>query len=245
MIIKFVIAGFVFMGITAYDSVKAPEINQQTETGRQKQGPGSGVSTFIPTFSWHNATRFLIRCDMTGSCLTTNGGQSYKQINFPNGASGYAYDALDSNTISLSAKKLPAAVSAAFSFTGGTTKNKEQVIFYALRYDPMQAIDNEFGHTELWLSKDMGDSWQQATNATVMNTTAGIKPSYSMIACAANDAGKAYLVRNRYEERKNGGMVFWYGALKTNDAGDTWSWVWKGGGGSGQYHSRQLKKHEQ
>ena len=29
--------------------------------------------------------------------------------------------------------------------------------------------------------------------------------------------------------------MHWYGALKTSDSGNSWDWVWKGGGGSGQY----------
>jgi photosystem II stability/assembly factor-like uncharacterized protein len=29
--------------------------------------------------------------------------------------------------------------------------------------------------------------------------------------------------------------LYWYGVLKTNNAGNNWEWVWKGGGGSGQY----------
>ena len=40
-----------------------------------------------------------MRCDMTGSYLTNNGGNSYHQVNFANGASAYAYDPTDKNTI--------------------------------------------------------------------------------------------------------------------------------------------------
>ncbi|MCW3118408.1 MAG: exo-alpha-sialidase, partial [Chitinophagaceae bacterium] len=65
----------------------------------EKIGPGGGGATFIPTFSYHSAENFLLRCDMTGSYLTKDGGQSYQQINFANGASAYAYDPEDSSTI--------------------------------------------------------------------------------------------------------------------------------------------------
>ena len=65
----------------------------------ERTGPGGGGSTFIPTFSYTTPFEFLIRCDMSGSYLTHNGGKSYQQINFPNGASGYAFDPKDSNTI--------------------------------------------------------------------------------------------------------------------------------------------------
>ena len=48
----------------------------------------------------------MVRCDMTGSYLTRNGGFSYDQINFPNGASSYAYDPNDPNTIYIGATAL-------------------------------------------------------------------------------------------------------------------------------------------
>jgi len=40
-----------------------------------------------------------------------------------------------------------------------------------------------------------------------------------MISCAEFDAGQAYLISNRYEEKKNNkGFIYWYGAIKTSDA---------------------------
>ena len=65
----------------------------------QRTGPGGGGSTFIPTFSYNNADNFFVRCDMTGSYLTKNGGKFFQQINFDNGANCYAYDPIDSNII--------------------------------------------------------------------------------------------------------------------------------------------------
>ncbi|HTE31925.1 MAG TPA: hypothetical protein VK666_16200, partial [Chryseolinea sp.] len=108
-------------------------------------------------------------------------------------------------------------------------------IFYALHHDPKEEIQEEFGHSEVWKSTDRGTTWIRLQSPAVTNAASGIKPSYSMIACAEFDAGRAYLVSNRYEEKKAGKMIFWYGAMKTSDAGDQWDWVWKGGGGSGQY----------
>ncbi|MGH2565756.1 MAG: WD40/YVTN/BNR-like repeat-containing protein, partial [Ginsengibacter sp.] len=53
---------------------------------------------------------------------------------------------------------------------------------------------------------------------------------------AVYDAGNAYVITNDYLERKDEGkLLHWNGALKTNDAGASWHWVWKGGGGSGVY----------
>ena len=69
----------------------------------EKLGPGGGGATFIPTFSYQSPDNFLIRCDMTGSYLTKDGGASYRQLNFANGASSYAYDPSDSSTLYIGA----------------------------------------------------------------------------------------------------------------------------------------------
>jgi imidazolonepropionase-like amidohydrolase/photosystem II stability/assembly factor-like uncharacterized protein len=327
----------------------------------EKIGPGGGGAIFIPTFSYHRTSDFLLRCDMTGSYLTKNGGKSYDQINFPNGAGSFAYDPADSNTIYIGSNTLnrskdggktweqlfpakadvlsesysgdhanyeiktkpgslygmaegrigtihvdpvrsstlyfgmgqflfysfnagkswekrdvgkqidylysnksglkseliiftaesvfvfnkntrkiipkifPKAMSPAFSFTAGSESKGGKEIFYALHHDPEQEIQEEFGHSEVWVSEDRGSTWVRSLSPFIANTKAGIKPSYSMISCAEFDARQVYLVTNRYEEKKDKGFIYWYGALKTGDAGKTWDWVWKGGGGSGQY----------
>lgn len=328
----------------------------------EKLGPGGGGATFIPTFSYKTPQNFLVRCDMTGSYLTRDGGASYQQINFAGGASSYAFDPNDSNIVyigsaclnrsmdggktweqifpakaevireifkgdhadysiettgnslyasesgsisairadpldpgtiyismgsyffytvdsgrswkreslqqpinfiytnkvvlkdevyiftpssvfvlnkssgAISHKILPKAMSPAFSFTCGTEAKSNRMIFYALHHDPNETIQGEFGHSEVWLSEDNGDTWKRIFHPTITNDIVGINPSYSMISCAEFDARQAYLICNRYEEKKNNkGLFYWYGALKTSDAGKSWDWVWKGGGGSGQY----------
>ena len=65
----------------------------------EKLGPGGGGAVFIPTFSYKSADNFLLRCDMTGSYLTNDGGSSYQQINLAGGASSYAWDPSDSNIV--------------------------------------------------------------------------------------------------------------------------------------------------
>ena len=327
-----------------------------------KIGPGGGGAIFIPTFSYKSADYFLLRCDMTGSYLSRDGGSSYQQINLAGGASSFAWDPEDSNKVyigsaclsrsedggksferifpprqeitgeqfigdhadysiitsksslydresgrigairvdpmksgnvyfsmgrhfyypdksardwkresleqpvsfiyasntiskdevyiftessvvvfnktshSIHDKKLPDRMSPAFSFSGGIEAGSGKPIFYALHHDTTQPIQDEFGHTEVWISEDLGDNWKQIADPVVENSAAGIKPSYSMISCAEFDAGQAYLISNRYEEKSsNKGFIYWYGALKTGDAGKSWQWVWKGGGGSGQY----------
>jgi len=327
----------------------------------EKLGPGGGGSTFIPTFSYHSSDDFVVRCDMTGSYVTDNGGNSYHQVNFPGGAQSYAYDPYDSGSIWIGSSTLnhssdggvsweqvfprqneilsqtyyddhasfritvsdsslyasdyghisairvdprqqgviyfsmgpyffysadegktwsrekverpieyiyanaaglngqvliftsrslyrfshssrtlvrqdfPEQMSPAFSFSGGTEKGSSRPVIYALHHDQTMEIDGEFGHTEVWKSPDAGLNWLHLDDPHLTNALAGAKPSFSMIACAELDAAKVYVVTNRYEEKTKGGKVFWYGALSTKNGGDQWEWVWKGGGGSGQY----------
>jgi len=331
-------------------------------TAWEKLGPGGGGATFIPTFSYHHSSEFMVRCDMTGSYLTTDSGNTYRQINFDNGASCYAYDPHDSSTIyvgsttlnrsvdggktwtrlfpraaevtreyyqgdhaeyrittspaslyaeaeghintirvdplrpealyfsmgnfffysfdrgqtwkredlhhrveylygNAASKKnelyiftadalftfntadqsfvpheLPAAMSPAFSFAAGVRKNTGEVIMYALHHDVHQEISGEFGYSEIWRSEDNGATWAAISDSLITNRQGGIKPSFSMLVCPELDADQAYVVSNRYLEKKSGGSSsYWYGALKTADKGNSWAWVWKGGGGSGQY----------
>ncbi|WP_372934852.1 sialidase family protein [Mariniphaga sediminis] len=328
----------------------------------ERLGPGGGGSTFIPTFSYHSPDNFMVRCDMTGSYLTKNGGASYQQINVPNGATAYAFDPKDANKIYIGSnvlkysadggknweqifpskedvireeyigdhanyqvktnekslygaefkrikticvdpeiagaiyfsmgsffyyssnagkswhkkdlnqqidfiytnktglkngvyiftshsicifdkssntfieKKLPKEMTPAFSFAAGIEQSSGKEIFYALHHNQNKPIQGEFGYTEVWFSNDFGIPWNRLTDSIVTNDKSGLMPSYSMISCAEFDARHAYLVCNRYQEKKEDGtMAYWYGVLKTNDTGKTWEWVWKGGGGSGQY----------
>ena len=78
-----------------------PENKKVSSTDQQweKLGPGGGGAIFIPTFSYNSANRFLLRCDMTGTYLTHDGGSSYQQINMAGGASSFAWDPADSNTV--------------------------------------------------------------------------------------------------------------------------------------------------
>jgi hypothetical protein len=330
-------------------------------SGWEKIGPGGGGATFIPTFSYHSDSDFLLRCDMTGSYHTKNGGESYRQTNLPNGAASFAYDPSDPQTIyigsnylskstdggetwtrifpakqdivsetysgdhasysiatrsgtlyepgeerignvrvdpanpsalffsmgpflfysqdsgktfvkkdigqkidylysnnaglkdelviftdssvfvfnkssaELTARQFPKEMAPAFSFTAGSESKGGKELFYALHHDTGQEINEEFGHSEVWISEDRGVTWKQNGNDFITNKKAGIKPSYSMIACSEYNARQVYLVTNRFEEKKDKGFIYWYGALKTADAGRNWEWVWKGGGGSGQY----------
>src|SRR5690606_22703174 len=79
---------------TACLQCSAPRVDHEpasANTGWRKLGPGGGGSTFMPVFSPDSPDRFVVRCDMTGTYITDDGGESYRQVNFPNGTSAYAY----------------------------------------------------------------------------------------------------------------------------------------------------------
>ncbi len=128
------------------------------------------------------------------------------------------------------------AMSPAFSFSAGEVKNSEQVIFYALHRLVQEEDPYAFNHCEVWTSVDRGISWNKSSDSVIANRSSGTEPSLAGIICSGFDAAQAYAVCNRYEEKKSDNtLLIWYGALKTGDGGKTWNWVWKGGGGSGQY----------
>jgi photosystem II stability/assembly factor-like uncharacterized protein len=338
-----------------------PEQNKVLKADWRKLGPGGGGATFIPTFSFETPEKFIIRCDMTGSYVTEDGGESYHQSNFPNGAQGFAYDPQNSGVIYLGASALhkstdgghnweqifprkeeiesisykgdhgsysiktvptslyntgiesisnirvdplnsdwlyfsmgkslfysndrgaswhrkdldgtiqliysnkfalkdqvliftpkkiysfekssaslleqllPKVMSPVTSFTGGTSRDGGATILYALHDFDQKNAAEEFRESEVWISNDVGKTWHKAADKILNNNLSGFKPSYSMISASEGNAEHAYIVADRYIEKTSGENRHWYGALKTADGGRSWQWVWKGGGGSGQY----------
>jgi hypothetical protein len=98
----------------------------------ERMGPGGGGSTFIPTFSYQSPDKFLIRCDMTGSYLTIDGGNSYQQINFANGASCFAFDPNDSNVVYAGALTLNKSIDGGKTWEEifpATTEIKSRIFF--------------------------------------------------------------------------------------------------------------------
>lgn len=139
-------------------------------------------------------------------------------------------------TKQLTNRETPGIFQTASSFSAGTSKKGDSVFLYAITNDRIKENDFVFAHSQLWTSADLGSSWQPATSPVITNEGRGERPSLVKIVCAENDASKAYVVcNNLVETDKSGGTKVWYGALKTDDAGNNWQWVWKGGGGSGRY----------
>lgn len=139
------------------------------------------------------------------------------------------------SSFKINKNELPSTMKPVFSYTAGKLKDSDKLIFYALHHDTKQPVEGEFGYTEIWTTDNTGKTWNRIMDSTITNASSKVNPSYSMIACAESDAAQAYVVCNRYEDKTGGKLKYWYGALKSNDAGQSWNWTWKGGGGSGQY----------
>src|SRR5262245_19639477 len=58
-------------------------------------GPGGGGAMFNPTISPHDPNTVLVSCDMTGSYITHDGGQSWRMFNLRWATSFFAFDPLD------------------------------------------------------------------------------------------------------------------------------------------------------
>jgi|KBSMisStaDraftv2_1062788.scaffolds.fasta_scaffold00158_24 photosystem II stability/assembly factor-like uncharacterized protein len=62
-------------------------------------GPGGGGAMFNPTISPHDPNTVLISCDMTGSYITHDGGQSWRMFNLRGVAKYFAFDPVDPKTM--------------------------------------------------------------------------------------------------------------------------------------------------
>src|SRR5204863_7712048 len=61
--------------------------------------PGRGGAQFIPTISPHDSRVVLVRCDMTGSYISHDGGETWRMFNLRSPASFYVFDPVDPKTI--------------------------------------------------------------------------------------------------------------------------------------------------
>ena len=183
---------------------------------------------------------------------TQDGGISWERLKFENEidfiytntsslkSEVYVFTSEDVNVINestwiASSVSFPSQMQPAFSITGGTIKEDGNTIFYALHNDASFRSQGGIAPTTLWISRDLGLTWKQNKDTVIVNTDKEI-PTYSQLAASENDAANVYVVTSSYQEQKTEGTIaHWYGAIKSSDAGKSWKWVWKGGGGSGQY----------
>ena len=62
-------------------------------------GPGGGGAQYFPTISPHDTNKVLVRCDMTGSYITNDGGRSWRNFNLRGVVNFFVFDPVDPNVI--------------------------------------------------------------------------------------------------------------------------------------------------
>src|SRR5688572_27650574 len=62
-------------------------------------GPGGGGAQFYPTVSPHDPRLVLVACDMTGSYISRDGGESWRMFNLRGVARSFAFDPSDPKTL--------------------------------------------------------------------------------------------------------------------------------------------------
>jgi len=145
---------------------------------------------------------------------------------------------VDKHTWDHSFTMFPDQMQPAFSFSGGKAEGEEHAVFYALQNDESLSRDGGVAPTTLWQSRNSGKTWKKNLNPVVINDEYEL-PTYATLAASENNASSVYIVTSSYQgEKAEGTIVYWFGIIKSGDAGKSWKWVWKGGGGSSQYGVR-------
>ncbi len=62
-------------------------------------GPGGGGAQFLPTISPHDPDRVLVACDMTGSYISHDGGESWRMFNLRGTTRFFVFDPVEPDTI--------------------------------------------------------------------------------------------------------------------------------------------------
>jgi photosystem II stability/assembly factor-like uncharacterized protein len=82
---------------------KEPEknsmINGESTNGWTVVGAGGGGAMFTPSVSPHDPDLAFVSCDMTGSYVTQNGGDTWRMFNLRGVVAFYAFDPNESNTV--------------------------------------------------------------------------------------------------------------------------------------------------
>jgi len=73
--------------------------SNNTQNGWQAMGPGGGGALFEPTVSSQDPNRVLVACDMTGSYLTKDGGQSWHTFNLRGRVRWFVFDPTSNDVI--------------------------------------------------------------------------------------------------------------------------------------------------
>ncbi len=85
--------------VAALLSCAVAGIRADSVTGWEILGPGGGGTMLRPTISPHGPDVAIVSCDMTGSYITVDGGQSWRIFNLGSRVDSVAFDPSDDETI--------------------------------------------------------------------------------------------------------------------------------------------------
>ena len=149
-------------------------------------GPGGGGAMFNPTVSPHDPNTVLISCDMTGSYITHDGGQSWRMFNLRGVVRFFAFDPIEPKVMYAQATGLwrstdsgetwnlvypkPAQIK---SIVMRSDHSDETLVtdsdpigaMTAMAIDPANSkilyATGDRGHMALFVSRDAGESWSK------------------------------------------------------------------------------------
>jgi photosystem II stability/assembly factor-like uncharacterized protein len=150
-------------------------------------GAGGGGAMFNPAVSPHDPKMAFVSCDMTGSFVTFNGGESWRMFNLGSPVNLYAFDPLDSNVVYANSVALfksndkgitwkvfypaPSEISGLVSKGDHgeeilVTRDSSNREVLALTIDPsdskkLYAVITINQSTSLYISDDGGEQWKQ------------------------------------------------------------------------------------
>jgi photosystem II stability/assembly factor-like uncharacterized protein len=152
----------------------------------QVEGPGGGGAMFNPSISPHDPNTVLISCDMTGSYITHDGGQSWRMFNLRGVVRFFVFDPLEAKVIYAQATGLwrstdggetwelvyppPASIKSVVMRSDHADEELEadpdpMGLISALAIDPANSkilyATGDKNHAALFISRDWGKTWER------------------------------------------------------------------------------------
>ena len=208
-------ANFVACNSTAQKS----EITEGQRVEWTRVGIGGGGANFCPEISPHNSKVALVTCDMGGSYLTHNGGDSWTMFNFGGRARFFVFDPVDPHVMYAQASRLLKSTDNGLTWdvfypkpssedqTGGTRFMPRQSI-QSFAIDPansktLYAAIRDGQSLALCISIDGGEEWTKEKELTNDGKNIFIDPSSPV------DQRTIYVTgSNGVEQRLNGKWNF-------------------------------------
>ena len=155
-------------------------------------GPGGGGAMFNPTISPHDVDTVLVSCDMTGSYITHDGGQTWRMFNLRGVVNFFVFDPQDPKIMYANATGLWRSTDAGETWNlvtpapenvRGVQMNSDHADetilassdpvgeLYAMAIDPadssvLYVAGGDRGSPSLFVSRDSGKSWHKQAQLT-------------------------------------------------------------------------------